>query len=65
MLMNLNEEQQHLIITAAATGQVIDLPREGEDLLIAVLLSLLKDAMVLESEYVLEDVLDAEVIGQE
>lgn len=51
-----------LIFTAAATGQVIELPRECEDLLIAVILNLLKDQMVLDAEFLLDDILDADEV---
>lgn len=51
------------VFTVASTGKVLELPEEGEDLLIAIVLNLLKDRMVLEADIVLEDILDAEVIG--
>jgi hypothetical protein len=54
--------QPQLIFTAIATGEVIDLPREDEDLLIAIILRLVRDAAILDAEIV-GDVLDADEIG--
>lgn len=60
--MAYKSDRQHLIITAVVTGQVIELPREYEDMFIAIMLNLLKDEMVLNAEVIYEDILDAEVI---
>lgn len=50
------------VFSVVSTGKVLELPEEGEDLLIAIILNLLKDRMIIESEIVLEDILDAEYI---
>jgi hypothetical protein len=53
------------IFTHTATGKRVELPQEGEDLLIAIILNFVKDAMIIESDIVLEDLLDAEYISEE
>lgn len=56
------ELEGKLVFRHAGSGKKIDLPPEGEDLLIAVLLNLIRDAMVLEAEYVFEDAFDDDII---
>jgi len=52
-----------LVFTAIRTGQPLELPPEYEDLVIAIAINLLKEMSVLDAEYVIEDILDAEEIG--
>lgn len=39
--------KHQFVFTVASTGKVLDLPEEGEDLLIAIVLNLLRDATIL------------------
>jgi len=47
---------------AISTNEKIELPREYEDLLIALILDLLRNMAILDAEVVLEDTLDAEYV---
>jgi hypothetical protein len=58
----MSDDDYNFSITAVTTGRTIELPREYEDLLIAIALNLLREMTILDAEFVLEDILDAEVV---